>query len=439
MKNLSYYKKLGFENAFSWKQEDFSGFLVWDQVEAFKPIGDLRPGILQGAKKMTQKYNKYKFILDFSDRFFQKLWLKNNKKDKKILFQNSKYLKLILESKKHYPIGLMVEGKKDRLFALKNFIGYLNMNDLSQYVYYYLKEKNIDYLYQLVRKTEEKLGVLKPKYVVLWSDVFPIEKAIILVCKKFGIPTLEVQHGTPQSYTSSITTSGKMVDYLLVWGQYFKDLYIRQKIKKPEEIYILGYPYGIYESKPRTFLGEKVRGKSKEKKKCIVYYLDENDEKYSKELLNLKLKTLTELNRICEKLNIEFFCRPHPRGDRELMKSKLPEVRFTPKDEEIFDTIDKGDIFISLYSTSLIEAAMRSKITLQLMNYPMSVDNFEKLGACTKSFQNIEQLSVYLQKIVRASHLSKVKFKFNNYYVETRYNPGQRFVEILNQINNKKT
>jgi len=84
MKNLSYYKKLGFENAFSWSEEDFSNFLVWDQVEAFKSMagGDLRSGFLSGDKKIMQKYNKYKLALNIYDKFFQKLWLKNNQKDK---------------------------------------------------------------------------------------------------------------------------------------------------------------------------------------------------------------------------------------------------------------------------------------------------------------------------------------------------------------------
>lgn len=426
-KDLSYYNKLGFENIFFWEQEDFSGFLVWDHVEAFKSRGDLRPGLLQGAKKIAQKYNKYKIILDFYDLFFQKLCFKNNKKPKKILFYTAQYPKLIMESKKHYDLGLMVAGKKDRLFSLKNFIGYVNVTDLNQYVYDYLKEENIDYLYQLVKRVEEKLGALKPDCVVLWSDIFPIERAIVLVCKKLGILTLGVQHGIFQSTLS--LTGGKMLDYFLVWGQYFKDLFIKQGIKKPEEIYILGYPYGIYPVRNKISNGV-YKNKLRKKKKRTVYYLGQNYEGHNKKLLELKLKTLVELNKTCEKLNIEFFYRPHPRDNRKLIKSKLPEVSLTPESEEISDTITNGDIFISFNSTSLIEAAMGSKITLQLMNYPSSTDNFEKLGACTKSFQNIEQLSEYLQD--KAS--CEIKWEFNNYYTETRYDPGKRFVEILEKI-----
>lgn len=433
MKDLSYYKKLGFEKIFSWKQEDFSNFLVWDLVEAFK-YGDLKICLLGSIKNLIQRYNKYKFALDIYDKFFQKLWLKNNRKDKKILFHTIQYPKLILEAKKHYSVGLIVEGKKDRLFSFKNFIGYVNVNDLSQYIYYYVKEGNINYLYQLVKSLEERLSALRPDYLVLWNDNLPLERAIVLVCKRLGIPTLEIQQGPDQS--GILLTSGRMVDYFLVWGQYFKDLYVRREIKKPEEIYVLGYPHKIYKTN---------KPKSKDKNKYTVYYLGQNYERCNiyercsnKEILEVTIKTVIELNRICKKLNLEFFYRPHPRNDRELIKSKLPGINFTPEDEKISDTINKGDILVSFNSTSLIEASMISKITLQLMNYPRPTDNFEKLGVCTKSFQSIEELSRYLQ-LIRGSDLSKVKFKFNNYYTETRYNLGQRFIEILNQIDDKQT
>ena len=428
MKNLSYYEKLGFEDPFSWNQEDFSGFLVWDEVEALKSIIDLESKTLQRTEHSMRKYNKYKFVLNFYDRFFQKRCFKNNKnrKSKKILFQGTTFSKLILESKKHHALGLIVQTGGDRLFSLKNFIGYLNINDLHQYVYYYMKEKNIDYLYQLVKKMEEKLRFLRPNYVVLWGDVCSVERsAIILVCKKLGILILEIQLGMLQSEHFLNGASRERADYLLVWGQYFKDLYAKANVKKTEKVYILGYPYdAIYKSK----------AKFKKKKKCIIYYLGQPYELYNKELLDLKLRTLVELNKMCEKLNIEFFYRPHPRDDRNLLRNRVPNINFTPKGEVLLDTIAKGDIFISFDSTSLIEAGMRLKLSLQLMNYPIGTDNFEKLGACAKSFNNIEQLSAYLQEIIKDSRLTENNFRFNNNFVETRYNPGERFVEILNQI-----
>ena len=114
MKDLSYYEKLGLKNAFSWSQEDFLGFLVSKDLQI---EGSLRLGTMQGAKKLMREYNKYKFAINFYDGFFQKLCFKNNRKGRKILFYGIRFPELILGIKKHYPLGLMVCGKKDRLFS----------------------------------------------------------------------------------------------------------------------------------------------------------------------------------------------------------------------------------------------------------------------------------------------------------------------------------
>ena len=82
---------------------------------------------------------------------------------------------------------------------------------------------------------------------------------------------------------------------------------------------------------------------------------------------------------------------------------------------------------------------MRSKICLQLMNYPLDTDNFERLGVCTKSFRKIEELEKYLENLVASSDfINKLKPKFNNYYIETSYKPEKRFLEILQDIIDKK-
>jgi len=424
MKDFPYYKKLGFENVFSWGEKDLSNFLIWDQIKAFRSRGNLEPHLWENSKSEFGKYNKYKFFLSIYDKLFEKLCFRDSKKTKRILFYNIKYPRLILKSKNKFSTGLIVTGKKDRLFSLKNFIGCLGVNDLYQYVFYYLKERKVKYLYQLIGEMEKKLKILKPDYVVLWVDNFPIERAVVVACKRLGITTLEIQHGLYQPTLP--LTSGKMVDYLLVWGQHFKDVYVKQEIKKPEKIYILGYPYNI--SKPIL--------EKKGKKKYKVYYLGQSYEKYTKEILPIKLKMLAELNVLSQKLNFDFFYRPHPLNNIKLLKSKLPKINFTPKHEKLFETINKGDIFIAFSSTTLIEAALRKKITLQLINYPLLVDNFEKLGVCTKSFQSIEQLDEYLKKIVKKEPV--LEFKFNNNYVETRYNLEKRFFEILNKIEKKK-
>ena len=79
-----------------------------------------------------------------------------------------------------------------------------------------------------------------------------------------------------------------------------------------------------------------------------------------------------------------------------------------------------------------------TKVALQLLNYPLKSDNLEKLGACSVSIGTIEELDGYLKKIVDANNLDEFRAKFNNDYIETRYNPTERFLEIISEIEEKK-
>ncbi len=384
----------------------------------------------QSLQFTVKKYNKHKLLLGFLDKFFLKLYFIKNffnirKNKKKVLFRPFKYTHLILGVKKYHHVGLLVHGR-DRLVAIKNFMGYVATSDLDQYLLSYLKEKNIIYLYQLIKKIEDKLRIVKPDYIVLWNDIIAIERAIALVSKKLGIVTLEVHHGVYDEVFPMET--GKIADYVLVWGQYFKDLYVQKYKRNPENIYILGYPYSQ----------KKNHSVKKKDDHYNVCYLGQNFEFYNKELLNFKIETVRKIHEICGRLGLNFVYRPHPGDNRALMEKKMNGVAFTLPKEILEKTLAKSDILISFSSTALIEAAMKSKIALQLMNYPMKSDNWETLGGCTKSFKTTEELESYLKKIASAKNLDAFKTEFNNDYVETRRNPIDRFLEIINDIEKKK-
>ncbi len=377
------------------------------------------------------QYSKHRLLIGFLDRVFLKLYSKrnpfvNSQQHKiRILFRLFKYSDIILGAKKYQKVGLVTHAK-DRLFAIKHGMGYVITSDLDQYVLAYLQEKNITYLYQLIQKIEDKLKITKPDYIVLWNDIFPIERAMVLASKKLGITTLEIQHGVYDPSRSLET--GKVVDYVLVWGQYFKDLYVKQDKRKKEAIYILGYPYSMKKN-------QRIKNPAS---RYVVCYLGQDLEIYDKDFLLIKLETANRMYAICKKLNLEFIYRPHPGDDRNLLEEKLPYICFTPMREKIEETFKKADIFISFQSTALVEAAIRSKVALQLMNYPLISDNFEALGACKKSLKTLEELEDYLKKIDSAGSLDEFKIKFNNDYVETRYEATQRFLEIIEEIEKRK-
>jgi len=427
------------------ENKEISQFLIWDYMEDMNKSNYCNTQkIINNSFQITaQEYKKYKIIIDSIDSicniiFSLKLFKPSHQKfgsegkeksdtNKKILFGVlAKYPLIISAAKKNYLVEMIVKGKKDRLFAIKNFIKYTSYTDLNQFVYNYLIQKNERYLYEAINNIKEKIKRTNPDYIVLWNDSLPIERAIVLISRKLRIPTIVVQHGIDSSAPPS--SEGKVADYILVWGKYFKDLYIKKNNRKPENIYVLGYPYSI----------EKREMSNKEDKPYTVYFLGENFESYDKKLLNIKIKAVTSINKICKELGMRFIYRFHPGDDTEMLKSRLLGIDFSLKNEKLSETFNKGNIFISFNSASLIEAAMRSKICLQLIDYSFQPDNFEKLGVCNKSFVKIEQLAEYLKVLSKLSSLDQEKLNFNNNYIETRYNPGKRFLEIIDDLEKSK-
>ncbi len=422
------YNRLRSTDSDFWSEDDLARFLVLDVFVAPKEATwakDIQKTYVDEQRLKTKKYSTWKLAFDISDKFFLNIYLKSRKHNRKsILFQSSRSYSIMLEAKKHYNVALITEGKKDRLFALRNFLGYMGTNDLDEYISAYLQEMNAKFLYAFLKKVENKLRVLKPDYIVLRDDCFPITRAISLVSKKLGITTIVIQDGVYDSHAPLF--SGKAADYIFVWGDYVKDLYVKQNVRKPEEVYVLGYPYFIE------------KNNIAESKPPVVCYLGQDFERYDKNLLQIKLETIKRLCEVCGQLGLRFLYRPHPSDNRKLLEENLPGIIFSAPKEKLNQTIARADIFISFNSTALIEATIRQKITLQLLNYPIVADNFEELGACSKSFKNIIELEIHLKSMAESQNLNDFKIEFNNYCMETRGNLNQNFLEIIKKIEKNK-
>ena len=428
--SYSDYVELSLGDLKLWGERDLSQFLIYDYFDAVEGImgsRDAQDAFIKDKESLIKRCKKYRLVFVFFDWVFLKLYFfKKSKSKKNILARFSKDSPILLEVSKNYNLGLLAEGKQDRFFAIKNLIGYISINNLNEYILSYFKTREIKYLHELIEKLENKLRVAKPDYILLRTDSPPMERAIILAAKRLHIPTISVQHAMYDLNTPLFECN--VADYILVWGEDFKDMYIEQNVRKPEDVYVLGYPNFI----------KKSENKREKDDSYTVCYLGQDIEKYNKNLLDVKSKIINDVRRICEKLELKFIYRPHPGESIKLLSEILPGVQLTPKKEKLEEVFDKADIFISFSSTSLIEAAMRSMVALQLMNYPILSDNFEELRACSKSFKSTEQLEKYLAEIASAKSLDDFKPVFNNEYIETRYNPRERFLEIIKEIEDKR-
>jgi hypothetical protein len=260
---------------------------------------------------------------------------------------------------------------------------------------------------------------INPDIIVLDNDLFPLYRAVTLVAREIGIPTVEIQHGI---YQHDYIPTGREADYVFVWGKRFKDIYLKNKIKDPDKIKILGYPYHI----------EKYDSSNEGKK--LVTYLGQNLEVYDKELVSIKIGTIQNLKKICDNLNFDFIYRPHPGDNLSLLRPELENVNFTPPGEILQETIKKGDIFISFNSSTLIEANLSSKLSIQLKNYSLPTDDLEKLGACSKSVETFDELEEYLKKVKNRELSSFYRPVKESYIKIPSPNPRRRFLELIKDI-----
>ena len=422
----NYFTKKDLNNVSEWSQAQIADFLIWDNINALKSFGlkDIEKRYFRGMQSAADRYEKYKFILDLKDKFFSFFLNKSKKNKKTILFEDNRYPLITSEVKKYYNLKFIVSGKKERLFVAKNFYGYLSINNLYRPIYEYWSKNDFNYLKELLENLEKKIKDVNPDYIVLYGDDKPVGRAIIFVAKKLGIPIINIQ--SVLLIEKFPLFFGALTDYIFVWGEYFKKLFIShtQSKRNPEDIYILGYSAVIKKNRQKI-----------DRKISTVCYLGENYEFYNDDLLDVKIKTIESLNKICEKLNLKFIYRPHPGDDKKLLKKKLPNINFTSENEKLTDTFEKGDIFISFDSSTLAEATVYDKICLQLINYPIKTDNLEKGGARIKSFETIAELEKYLQNLIKSQSMVKDFMSQNNdFFIETLESPGKKFIELLNKV-----
>ncbi len=259
---------------------------------------------------------------------------------------------------------------------------------------------------------------INPKFILLDFDHFPETRLMTLVAKDLEIPTIEIQHGI---YSKGKLFSGYYVDYVFVWGEYFKNLYLESKIKEDQKICILGYPYDIH-----------VQENMKYDKKIV--FLGQPFELYGDSFLEQKIDVVKNLDGLCRGNGFEFVYKPHRMEDLDLLKRELPHVEFYSKTEKIKDTIKKNDIFISFNSTALIEAALNSRICLQLNIFNLNTDDFEKIGIC-RSFTNLSEFDDFLKDVSSADDLKRFYYPVNSNFIEIPLpNPGEKLVDIIKHI-----
>ena len=406
------------------ENDEIEQFIIWDCIDLQDKyeFPDYRDYHINNIHRIAQTHFKHRHYVKLLDIIYNRIlnpFISFNKKhaSPKILWYSTRNSYIFYNIKNGLcDTELIPSGIKDRFSAIKHLMKYNGLTDMFGFISDYMLTNDINYLTNMLMIIETKLKTIKPDYVVLQGDSLPVERAIILACRNLGIITINIQDGIYHSQLGP--PFGHASDYAFVWGQYFKDMYVNSDIKTPDKVYVLGYPYKLK--------------RNTNSYKCddyIIYCLGDNYEIYNKDYLNIKINTLTEMNEICLRHGMSFYYRPHPGDDRGLLQESIPSIRFTPIEETLEQSFTKGDIFIGFSSTTIPEASMRNKITIQLKNYPIPCDNLEELGACTKTVETFADLEKYLTAITGLTN-----HPFNNYYIDITKNPSKSFLNIISDI-----
>lgn len=225
---------------------------------------------------------------------------------------------------------------------------------------------------RVIEGLQTRLKRLDLKALVLWNDVMFPERCLILAARALGIPSLVIQHGVYMSdQADARIVGGDWADYVLVWGEYFAQMFIDSGIASGERVKLLGYPRLLQEiqSGPMT-------------PTPVICVLGQDWESYGPEFIEGKIRFVRNVLTAVSQTGLRVVYRPHPSEKRTWVSDHFPEVSITATDESLSQAFKNYDVFVSLTSTALLEAGLCGKIAVEVIDPAFVQDDFEKIGVC---------------------------------------------------------
>lgn len=401
------------------KLSDF--IFSYPKIRAESGDPDFEREYLKNLQDFVIKYRRYGHILKFIDYLSTP---SHRVKGTNILFVGGKFLELIKEVRLFFnPIALVIG--KSRLDFIKNRIPYVSGNKWVNDLFDAYKEHELHLqehkLQQIISNIKATLEYLKPYAVLLPDDSLFLERAILYGAKKCNIPSVTIQDGLFMAASKPSIVHGHYTDYMLVWGEFFKKMFISRNIVPASRLYVLGYPFKIRNNINKTYARNRLK----------VCFLGQPFEKYNRDHLYVKVSVLQNVLQACKELNIPLFYRTHPGEERSSLKVIEGNVHFTPKNESLTQAFDKYDVFFSISSTALVEAALRGKICAQIFVETLLLDKFEEIGACYTLPNSDRQIKDFLSDVLEGK---KPPSGVSSEYIYRPDNLAETFFKIMQTI-----
>ncbi|CAN5905366.1 hypothetical protein BH24DEI2_BH24DEI2_04040 [soil metagenome] len=377
---------------------------------------DLERSYVQGLETFARRYRRYPYL-------FRPLEALNARTGRPvdILFMGVRFAELILAVNIKYKVSVVVQGQGDLLWCLRHRLSFLLAWEWrAELLQAYRSQRGMDEKVDgVVSSIAATLQGLNPRALVLENDSLFLERAFVRAARAAAVTSFTIQDGLFMNMAPAHVMHGHSTDYMLVWGDFFKHLYVDKGILPLERVEVLGYPHSLPERRSST-----------KKQNPTVCLLGQPFETYDETLRKPRYEMIEHVATACEAVGLVLVYRPHPAENRAAVKREFPTLAMTNPSESLQQTIHDKAIFFSLNSTALVEAALQGKVAVQVLHKRFVADDFEKLGVC----KSIEDDALVMEAFLREQKADLHAFSVDPAYIDTSRPPGERFCELLEAL-----
>ncbi len=375
----------------------------------------------RNLKRYVKRYRRFKLPIDTLSRL---LTVFSDRRKVDLVFVGTDYLHLMRQVSGRHGIRCLVQNERELRQALRHrvfpLLAWRWRADLNRAHEEDQTAERAERLRGVVTDIETVLKDLSPRAVVLSNDSLFLERALAFAARAAGIPTLTIQHGLLMQSVRAQALDGAWSDHLLVWSEFFRELYLAKGIISESRIHVLGYPFAVEVPAGRTGTGP-----------TVVCILGQPWEKYDRASGEIKMETISNLLGVCRKLDLEVVYRPHPGEDRGSLADFFPGLEMTAGSETLNETIDRCEVFFSWTSTALIQAAMMGRTAVQIRSADLTRDDFSEIGACYSITDDPSAMELFLEEVKRSG---KPPRAVSEEYIHHPPDLGEAFCSIMDSL-----
>lgn len=324
----------------------------------------------------------------------------------------TKYADLILSLPKEEVC--VIGGLKQLIFCMRNNLAFLPGPYIWDELICGLREsgaaKNIGSLQGEIGKVAHRIRrhAANNALLIVENDSLPLQRAIIMTGRQAGIKQCVcIQHGVFQKNSPAHIMDGWFADLFFVFSAHQKDMLV-EKGMEPTKIEVMGFHSAPYSpTRPASPPGRR-----------LVCFLGQHWFISSDERGRRYVDIVLQLQGLLADAGINMFYKPHPGEAGAKYLTKLTNLVDIP----LHTAFESFDVFISLTSTALLEAAWSGRAAIQIVDDAFDADRMEEFDHVTSLDWNAPSLIEKLVELIQyASANEPARAK----------RPGERFIECL--------